>query len=50
MAHFQADDPRAVLVVAVSIISSAVDNQQQYRPQESPANIHLTGRAGDASG
>jgi hypothetical protein len=36
--------------VAVGKASSAVDNQQQYRPQESPANSNIQDRAGDAGG
>jgi hypothetical protein len=29
---------------------SAGDNQQQYRPRESPANHYIHGGAGDAGG
>ena len=36
--------------MAVGKASSAVDNQQQYRPQESPANSNIQDRAGDAGG
>jgi hypothetical protein len=36
---------RAILVVAVDNLPSAGDNQQQYRPQEIPANLHTAGYA-----
>jgi hypothetical protein len=39
-------DTRAILVVAVDHLSSADDNQQQYRPRENPAKRYITGGAG----
>jgi len=36
--------------VAVGKASSAIDNQQQYRPRENPAKRYITGGAGDAGG
>jgi hypothetical protein len=48
-AHFQAIYPRAVFDVAGDNLPSAVDNQQQYRPREIPANRPvrpLCGRCG----
>jgi hypothetical protein len=49
-AHFQAVDPRSVFVVAGGNHPLAVDNQQQYRPREIPANCHIEDYAGDAVG
>jgi len=46
----QTVDPRAVFVMAVDNLPPAGDNQQQCRPQESPAKAHNTGGAGDAGG
>jgi hypothetical protein len=43
-------ETRTILVVAVDHLQSAGDNQQQCRPQESPANRYITGSAGDAVG
>jgi hypothetical protein len=47
-AEFYAGDMRSVLAVAVGNNLLAVDNQQQYRPQESPANGPFSNDAGDA--
>jgi hypothetical protein len=41
---------RAVFVVAGDTLPSGVDNQQQWRPQESPANRRINEGAGDAGG
>ncbi len=49
-AHFQAVDKRAVFVRTIDNLLSAGDNQQQYRPQENPANRYISGLAGDAVG
>jgi hypothetical protein len=43
-------DTRTILVVAVDHLPSAGDNQQQYRPRESPANHYIHGGAGDTGG
>jgi hypothetical protein len=43
-------DKRAVTVRTVDNLPPAGNNQQQYRPQESPANRRITNGAGDAVG
>jgi hypothetical protein len=49
-AEFYADDVRSVFTRAVGNDPLTVDNQQRFRPRESPAKQHITGRAGDAVG
>jgi hypothetical protein len=49
-AEFYAGDMRSVFTRAVGNDPLAVDNQQQYRPRESPANSNIQDRAGDAGG
>ena len=48
--HIRTVDKRSVFVRTGDNLPSAGDDQQQYRPHESPANGRITNGAGDAGG